>query len=526
MSDTAPTIDFERLLAHREWVRAVARSLAADAATADDLEQETWLEALRAPPRNDRNLRGWLGRVVRNRARKRGRSGARRAHHERRADRTFVAPPAAQVVSEAEAQQRVVEAVLDLDEPYRTTILLRFYEGLPPREIGARMNVSAETVRTRVRRAGARLRDALGGGGLLGWTAIVFPLIGFVEPSRAVAIAAGGALAVETKKTAIVATLAGLLIGGVCALVMSLPLDPPAVRAAPPTVAHGSPESAAAEVGTAAPVVAERTRRVHVEKQPSPVAPIVEEEVPNETPGPSRSVKEPDRDPPPKSPTKGKPDKKRAKIAAARAAVREAYEGEKRGGFTTHDLAYWVDVKKLDDSRWTKIPVHEPHHDRGLQLRAKWADDASAERGMTIDVLISKLRHYAVEGGQRTDLRYPFDNLGEAVATTDVEDLINGFYGDWRRGANDVVENRCRKPRKCKFKVPKYEAAATVTDPETDARVRREWYVWSAGKQRATYVIEIRYGTAVVDRDALLEKGPEFVKNLQELRDKRVRWLR
>jgi RNA polymerase sigma-70 factor (ECF subfamily) len=526
MSDTSTTVDFEHLLAHREWVRAVARSLAYDAATADDLEQETWLEALRAPPGDARNLRGWLGRVLRNRARKRARSGARRATHESRAERSGTSPATADVVTEAEAQQRVVQAVLELDEPYRTTILLRFYEGLPPREIAVRMSVPPETVRTRVRRAGARLRESLGGEGFFGWTAVVIPLIGVVESSATAATAAGGALAVETKKTFVLATLAGIFIGGFCALVMSVPFSPPPAGAAPAiaetaaTVADGRSVDADAAL----------PRREHVTppRPPEPVATADAEQTEDVTaPHPENVAADP---PPPPPPEVSKRDLKKkdekSKMAEARERVRETYEGEKKGGFTFYDLAYWVDAKKLDDSRWKKRPIDEPRHDRGLQLHARWENPASAAPGMTIDVRVLKLPHSEVQDGQRVTFSTAFDNLGETVENVDVKKLTHAFYEDWVRGARDVVESQCVRPRKSKAKVPKLYAVAVGTEGEPGERVRREWHVWSDGKHEATYVVALRFGPALLGREELLDKGFEFMKQLKALKDKRVEWPR
>jgi len=528
MSNAALTVELEHLLAHREWVRTVARSLAYDAATADDLEQETWLEALRSPPPDDRNLRGWLGRVVHNRARKRARSRARRTNHEGRANRAQVAPPTADVVTEAEAQQRIVRAVLDLEEPYRTTILLRFYEGLPPREVGARMAVPAETVRTRVRRATAQLRGALGGEGLLGWTAAVFPLIGLIEPSRTVATATGGALAVGAKKTFAVVTLAGVFLGALCALVVSLPLDPRPSGVVPVTTAEAR----------AAPLSASASTRRHV--QVAEPAPSAAERAPDAEPNPGAAEDAaPSAVPDPpvvaildaldaleaKKPAKAdKRAKKRGKFEEAREAVRAEYERGTKGGFTFYDMAYWVDVKKLNDNRWSKEALRAPKHDRGIQLHAKWANEASAAPGMTIDVYVWKLLHAETKAGQTHKFRYPFDNIGESVSSSDVEGLAGAFYEDWRRGNKDVIESQCVKPRKCKLKIPKYQAAAVATDAESGDRVRREWYLWANGKERSTYVLEIRYGPALLLRDELLKKGPEFVKNLRALKNKRVRW--
>ena len=72
MSDPSHSLsdaDLEKLLAQRGWVRRLAASLVADAGLADDVAQESWLAALRHPPRHAQNLRSWLSTLVRNTAR-------------------------------------------------------------------------------------------------------------------------------------------------------------------------------------------------------------------------------------------------------------------------------------------------------------------------------------------------------------------------------------------------------------------------------------------------------------------------
>jgi ABC-type branched-subunit amino acid transport system ATPase component len=48
------------------------------------------------------------------------------------------APDTASLVAEAALQREVVGCVLELDEPYRSTLLLRYWEDLPPRKVAAR----------------------------------------------------------------------------------------------------------------------------------------------------------------------------------------------------------------------------------------------------------------------------------------------------------------------------------------------------------------------------------------------------
>ena len=159
MQPAPDTIRLEDLIAHAVWVRGLARSLVGDAHAAEDVVQDTWLAALRTPPREDRNLRAWLGRVVANFARQRGRGAARRAAREEAAgaQREPVATPEA-LAQRVETQRHVAALVLELDEPYRQTVLLRYYEGLLSPEIARRMNVAAGTVRWRLSHALELLR--------------------------------------------------------------------------------------------------------------------------------------------------------------------------------------------------------------------------------------------------------------------------------------------------------------------------------------------------------------------------------
>ncbi len=153
----------EELLAHAGWLRALARSLVADPATADDLVQDTWVAALRHPPDQGRPLRPWLARVVQNLARNRRRGDVRRG------ERETVERPAGEVISpdkiaaEVEAQRMLADAVLALDEPLRTTIVLRYFRGMNASEIAAAQHVPAGTVRWRLKRAIELLRVDLDG---------------------------------------------------------------------------------------------------------------------------------------------------------------------------------------------------------------------------------------------------------------------------------------------------------------------------------------------------------------------------
>jgi len=157
----SPELD-ARLLAESGWVRALARELAGDAHAADDLEQEAWLAALERAPDARGPLSPWFTRVLRNLAAKGRRGALRRGERERRAARAEAEPSSADVVLVAARQRELVGAVLALEEPYRTTVLQRYLEELPPRAIAHRQGVPVRTVQTRLARGLALLRAELG----------------------------------------------------------------------------------------------------------------------------------------------------------------------------------------------------------------------------------------------------------------------------------------------------------------------------------------------------------------------------
>lgn len=266
--------DVEELLAHAEFVRGLAGALVADPARADDLAQEAFAVALATPPAHAGNLRAWFARLLRNLRRTSARADARRAARERGSGRRRVAPAAADVAAELEVQKRIVQAVLDLDEPFRTVIVLRFFRGLTPTEIGPMTGVPAKTVSSRIARALARLRNRLDrdhGGRRDVWRASLLPLIAARPAKAGLLLVTGGAL-VSGKLLAAVAA-AAILVAAVAvgpSLLSSPETTPtpqpgvsagtvPASAAAEPVAASSDPADASGPSGTAAAGVVERT---------------------------------------------------------------------------------------------------------------------------------------------------------------------------------------------------------------------------------------------------------------------------
>jgi RNA polymerase sigma-70 factor (ECF subfamily) len=149
-------------LEHSGYVRSLARHIVFDEHLAADVEQQTWLAALEHAPRDANAARKWLKSLVRNFAIKAWLAEARRSKREDAASGMRAPVPTPDEILEHEsARKRVVDALVALDEPYRSALTLRFFEGLEPREIAERLDLPVETVRTHVKRGLERLRARL-----------------------------------------------------------------------------------------------------------------------------------------------------------------------------------------------------------------------------------------------------------------------------------------------------------------------------------------------------------------------------
>lgn len=144
-----------------DWVRALCARLCFDRTDGDDLAQEVWRAAMQGQPGRGVPVRAWLAGIAKNLARMLRRTEGRRERRERAVARAETIADTAQLVAEAESQQRVLAAVNALPLPLREVVLLRFYEGLPPRAIAQRLAAPVATVRTRLARAQAQLKARL-----------------------------------------------------------------------------------------------------------------------------------------------------------------------------------------------------------------------------------------------------------------------------------------------------------------------------------------------------------------------------
>lgn len=190
----------EQLLGEIQWVHALAAGLVRDDSRADDIAQETLLAALKNPPKG--NVRAWLSKVVRYRQWNQLRTDQNRQRREQGAARSEALPSTSEVMERAETQRRLVEAVFGLREPYRTTVVLRYFEGMTTDQVAQQQRVEPATVRSRLRRGLGQLREQLDDeyGDRKTWCLALAPLV--MMHNEAVAAAANVLTAASAAGTA------------------------------------------------------------------------------------------------------------------------------------------------------------------------------------------------------------------------------------------------------------------------------------------------------------------------------------
>lgn len=151
----------EALLAQSSFLRRLAQSLLFDEHEVDEVVQQTWLAALKQHPQNAASLRPWLRTTLRNFIFQKYRGDTRREQREEASARAERLPSTSEIVEREESRRELVELVLKLEEPYRSVILLRYFEERSAREIAKQLNEPLETVRTRIKRGLDRLREQL-----------------------------------------------------------------------------------------------------------------------------------------------------------------------------------------------------------------------------------------------------------------------------------------------------------------------------------------------------------------------------
>ncbi|MCP5070757.1 MAG: RNA polymerase sigma factor [bacterium] len=193
-------LTLELLHAHSGFVRRVAQSVVRGDADVSDAVQDTWLSVLRSGAKEEGASRGWLATILRRRVVDQFRSARSRAERERLSGLRPGPQTPDQIAVLEETRQRLVRGVLGLKEPYRSSVLLRYYHGASSADAASMLDIPVETHRTRVRRGLAQLRVRLERDGAIG-----------SQDARASLLALAG-IAPSTSMSPVVLVLGGLVL--------------------------------------------------------------------------------------------------------------------------------------------------------------------------------------------------------------------------------------------------------------------------------------------------------------------------
>jgi RNA polymerase sigma-70 factor, ECF subfamily len=147
------------------FIYTVAFRLTGDHEEAQDLVQDVLLRVRRGlRTYQPGNMRGWLSRITTNAFYDQTRSRKRRPTVALPDDPERILPPSAGSDAEYEAgrlPEEVQAALLSVPEDYRAIVVLSDVVGLSYQEIAEQTSIPLGTVRSRLHRGRARLRDAL-----------------------------------------------------------------------------------------------------------------------------------------------------------------------------------------------------------------------------------------------------------------------------------------------------------------------------------------------------------------------------
>lgn len=245
----------EQLLQDMAWLKRLATMLASDRDDADDLVQEAWIAAWRRQPDTSRPMRAWLTKVVRDLAGMKHRSDRRRAARHALVDDAQAPAAPDELVAQIRLHKLLAELVIELDEPYRSTIIGRFVEGRTSASIAQSLGIPAGTVRKRLHEALSRLRAGLdaNAGDRKGWAPAVL------------AFTSGAIQVAKPTKLVLVVVTALLMLLSVATVAIVLPArggGGTTTSTRSPVTAASSDAAPAGPSGTAAAAEAPTSRSV------------------------------------------------------------------------------------------------------------------------------------------------------------------------------------------------------------------------------------------------------------------------
>src|SRR5690349_19177165 len=156
-----PSVDLESIEQRATHIRQLASALVRNAHDAEDLAQDAWVRSLSSQPSRKDAWPAWIHATVRNLARLRWRADRRRDARESAVARAESRHSPTETLEQLDAFELLTKVVRELEEPYRASIVSRYFEGLPPREIARRAGVSVKTVDSRLARGLQQLRRRL-----------------------------------------------------------------------------------------------------------------------------------------------------------------------------------------------------------------------------------------------------------------------------------------------------------------------------------------------------------------------------
>jgi RNA polymerase sigma-70 factor (ECF subfamily) len=146
----------------------LALSIVGDQAEANEITQETFIAALRALPayQEQQSFKAWLYKIALNHSRSHLRKRKVRERLRTALTSMFQVEAQRQVMPEEAAVQSEKEAAIwsslnELDERYRTVVILRYFHELSIAEISEILSVNEGTIHSRLYSAREKLRNAL-----------------------------------------------------------------------------------------------------------------------------------------------------------------------------------------------------------------------------------------------------------------------------------------------------------------------------------------------------------------------------